>query len=33
VLGRGWRRVSAQALDAGPLSDHRPIVVTLAAAA
>jgi endonuclease/exonuclease/phosphatase (EEP) superfamily protein YafD len=29
VLARGLRRVGAQALDAGRLSDHRPIIVEL----
>lgn len=31
VLARGFTRVGARTLDAGPLSDHRPIVVELAA--
>jgi endonuclease/exonuclease/phosphatase family metal-dependent hydrolase len=31
VLARGLRRVAARALEAGPLSDHRPIVVELEA--
>ena len=32
VLGRGWRRVRASAPDAGPLSDHKPVLVELAEA-
>lgn len=27
VLARGWERVGARRLDAGPLSDHTPVVV------
>jgi endonuclease/exonuclease/phosphatase family metal-dependent hydrolase len=29
VLARGWRRASAGVLDAGPLSDHRPVLFGL----
>ncbi len=32
VLARGWRRVGAQVLDAGPLSDHAPVLVEIAVA-
>jgi endonuclease/exonuclease/phosphatase (EEP) superfamily protein YafD len=32
ALGRGFERVGAQVLDAGPLSDHRPFVVEVRAA-
>jgi endonuclease/exonuclease/phosphatase family metal-dependent hydrolase len=31
VLARGWRGASAEVLDAGPLSDHLPVRVLLAA--
>lgn len=31
VLARGWERVGARKLDAGPLSDHAPVVVELGA--
>jgi endonuclease/exonuclease/phosphatase family metal-dependent hydrolase len=30
VLARGWQCASAELLDAGPLSDHRPVRATLA---
>ena len=30
VLGQGWARVGAERLDAGPLSDHAPVLVELA---
>lgn len=29
VLARGWERVGARRLDAGPLSDHAPVLVEL----
>jgi endonuclease/exonuclease/phosphatase family metal-dependent hydrolase len=32
VLARGWRGAPAEVLDAGPLSDHRPLRVLLTAA-
>ncbi len=32
VLARGWRRVGARLLDAGPLSDHAPVLVEIAPA-
>lgn len=32
VLARGWRRVGAQRLDAGLLSDHAPVLVEIAPA-
>ncbi len=32
VLAHGWRRVGARTLDAGPLSDHAPVLVELAPA-
>ena len=31
VLARGWRGARAEVLDAGPLSDHRPVRVVLSA--
>lgn len=30
VLARGWKRVGAKLLDAGPLSDHAPVLVEIA---
>lgn len=33
VLARGWKRVGAKLLDAGPLSDHAPVLVEIAPAA
>jgi len=31
VLARGWQGAPADVLDAGPLSDHRPVPVALSA--